>query len=295
MKSLSSSELTEKIVEKAKSLGAAIAGVASVESLKTSPSHRIYPKIGMNLQVHWREAKDDVKPHVVAWPADAVSVVVIGVEHNADKPELDWWDGKGTPGNRILIRINNKLSGWIENTFSVKTYKLPYFVSKGGIFLKDATVMAGLGCIGKNNLVITPGYGPRIRFRALLLDRKAEATGPLEFNPCEGCEHPCRKACPINAFQNTVYSADELGQSILPGINGTYDRVTCNVKMEKDIEEAVMAIPAGDEEHQEVLKAIDEFEKGVKLKPQGDKRPNFYVEYCRGCELSCPPARWGSR
>ena len=295
MNSLSSSELTEKIVEKAKSLGAAIAGVASVESLKASPSHRIYPKIGMNLQVHWREAKDDVKPHAVAWPADAVSVVVIGVEHNADKPELDWWDGKGTPGNRILIRINNKLSEWIENTFPVKTYKLPYFVSKGGIFLKDAAVMAGLGCIGKNNLVITPGYGPRIRFRALLLDRKAEATGPLEFNPCEGCKQPCRKACPIKAFQNTVYSADEIGQSILPGINGTYDRVTCNVKMEKDIEEAVMAIPAGDEEHQEVLQAIDEFEEGVKLKPQGDKRPNYYVKYCRGCELSCPPARWGSR
>ena len=295
MNSLSSSELTEKIVDKAKSLGAAIAGVASVESLNGSPSHRIYPKIGMNLQVHWREAKDDVKPHAVAWPADAVYVVVIGVEHNADKPELDWWDGKGTPGNRTLIRINNKLSEWIENTFSVKTYKLPYFVSKGGIFLKDAAVMAGLGCIGKNNLVITPGHGPRIRFRALLLDRKAEATGPLEFNPCEGCEQPCRKACPIKAFQNTVYSADELGQSILPGINGTYDRVTCNVKMEKDIEEAVMAIPGGDEEHQEVLQAIDEFEEGVKLKPQGDRRPNYYVKYCRGCELSCPPARWGSR
>ena len=44
MNSVSSSELTEKIVEKAKSLGAAIAGVASVKSLKESPSHRIYPK-----------------------------------------------------------------------------------------------------------------------------------------------------------------------------------------------------------------------------------------------------------
>ena len=295
MNSLSSSELTEKIVKKAKSLGAAIAGVASVESLKASPSHRIYPKIGMNLQVHWQEVKDDVKPHPVAWPADAVSAVVIGVAHNAEKPKLDWWDGKGTPGNRILIRINNKLSEWIENTFSVKTYKLPYFVSKGGIFLKDAAVMAGLGCIGKNNLVITPGYGPRIRFRALLLDREAEATSPLEFNPCEGCEQPCLKACPIKAFQNTVYLADELGQSILPGINGTYDRLTCNVKMEKDIEEAVLAIPASDEEYQEVLQAIDEFEEGVKLKPQGDKQPNFYVKYCRGCELSCPPARWGIR
>jgi epoxyqueuosine reductase len=242
MNSLSSSELTEKIVEKAKSLGAAIAGVASVESLKESPSHCIYPKIGMDLNVHWQDAKDDVKPDEVAWPVDAVSVVVIGVEHNADKPELDWWDGKGTPGNRILIRINNKLSEWIENTLPVKTYKLPYFVSKGGIFLKDAAVMAGLGCIGKNNLVITPVYGPRIRFRAVLLDQEAKATGPLEFNPCEGCEQPCRKACPIKAFQNTVYSTDELGQSILPGINGTYDRVTCNVKMENDIEEAVMTL-----------------------------------------------------
>jgi epoxyqueuosine reductase len=288
MNTLSQSDLAEKIVEKANSLGAAIAGVASVESLKASPSHRIYPKIGMNLEMQWPAAADNAKPGKVAWPADAVSAVVIGVAHNADKPELDWWDGKGTPGNRILVRINKKLSEWIENTFSVKTYKLPYFVEKGGIFLKDAAVMAGLGCIGKNNLVITPGYGPRIRLRALLLDRKTEATGPLEFNPCEACQQPCRKACPVKAFQNTVYSADALGQSILPGINGTYDRVTCNLKMEKDIEKAVMAIPAGDEEHQEVRLAIDEFEEGAKVKPKGAKEPYYCVKYCRRCELACP-------
>jgi epoxyqueuosine reductase len=291
MNPVSSSELTEKIVEKAKSLGASIAGVASLESLKKSPSHRIYPKIGMNLKIHWQAAKEDVKPREVAWPADVASAVVIGVAHNAAKPELDWWDGKGTPGNRILIRINKKLSEWIENTFSVKTYKLPYFVEKGGIFLKDAAVMAGLGCIGKNNLVITPGYGPRIRFRALLLDREAKASGPLEFNPCEGCKQPCRKACPIKAFQNTIYSADALGQSILPGISGTYDRVTCNVKMEKDIEQAVTAIPAGDEEHQEVRLAIDEFEEGVKVKPKGAEEPYYCVRYCRRCELACPVGR----
>ena len=288
MNPVSSSELTEKIVEKAKSLGAAIAGVASVESSIDSPSHQIYPKIGMNLKVHWHEMQDDVMPNEVAWPVDAVSVVVIGVEHNADKPELDWWDGKGTPGNRILIRINKELSEWIESTFSVKTYKLPYFVEKGGIFLKDAAVMAGLGCIGKNNLLITPIYGPRIRFRALLLNRKADATGPLEFNPCEGCKQPCRQACPIKAFQKTVYSADALGQSTLPGINGTYDRVTCNLKMEKDIEEAVIAIPAGNEEHQEVRLAIDRFEEGVKVEPKGDKQPFYCVKYCRKCELVCP-------
>jgi epoxyqueuosine reductase len=172
MCSIPGSELTAQIVEKAKSLGATIAGVASVESLKASPSHQIYRKIGMNLRAHWSDMKADAKPDEVAWPADAVSAIVIGVEHNIDTPERDWWDGKGTSGNRILIRINNRLSEWIENTFSINTHKLPYFVSNGGIFLKDAAVAAGLGCLGKNNLVITPGYGPRIRFRALLIDRE---------------------------------------------------------------------------------------------------------------------------
>lgn len=52
MNSLSSSELTEKIVEKAKSLGASIAGVASVESLKE-----------MNLIIESSIAGD------VSWPA----------------------------------------------------------------------------------------------------------------------------------------------------------------------------------------------------------------------------------
>ena len=272
-------------------MGAAITGVASVESLKGSPSHQIYPQIGMNLEVSWQDARDDFKPEDVDWPADAVSAVVIGVEHNADEPELDWWDGKGTPGNRILVRINKELSEWIESTFSAKTYKLPYFVEKGGIFLKDAAVMAGLGCIGKNNLVITPVFGPRIRFRALLLDRKAKVTGPLEFNPCDGCKQPCRKACPVKAFKKTVYSADALSQTLLPGINGTYDRVTCNVKMEKDIEEAVRAMPVGNEEHREVRLAIDKFEEAGLLRLKGHEGADCCVKYCRRCELVCPVGR----
>ncbi|MCP4112494.1 MAG: epoxyqueuosine reductase [Desulfobacteraceae bacterium] len=284
---LSSSELTEKIIEKAKSLGASVAGAASVESLKESPSHRICPKIGLNLDMHLPDPKDYVKPDEVFWPADAVSAVVIGIAHNADEPELDWWDGRGTPGNRILMQINKRLSEWIENTFPVKTYQLPYFVEKGGIFLKDAAVIAGLGCIGKNNLVITPEYGPRIRFRTLLLDQEVKATDPLEFNPCEDCSQPCRKACPQKAFQNTVYSADAMGQSILPGINGTYDRVTCNVKMQKDIGEAVMVIPAGDEKHQDIRLTINEFEEDIMVKP-GRYKGLYCVRYCRRCELSCP-------
>jgi len=48
---LSDPELTATVVEKAKSLGASVAGVADVGSLKESPSHLIYPKIGMDPDV----------------------------------------------------------------------------------------------------------------------------------------------------------------------------------------------------------------------------------------------------
>ncbi|RPI30120.1 MAG: epoxyqueuosine reductase, partial [Actinomycetota bacterium] len=240
----SESEFTATVIEKAKALGASVAGVADVEPLKASPSHRIYPKIGMDPNVRWQDAPEEALHHEVEWPADAVSAVVIGVAHPANQPELDWYDGKGTPGNRILIRIVKELSEWLAETYSVRSSRPPYFIESTGIFLKDAAVGAGLGRIGKNNLVITPEYGPRIRWRGLLLDRPAKATGPIDFDPCDGCEQPCRKACPVKAFDRTVYLSEELGQSALPGLNGTYDRVTCNTKMSRDVDEAARAMAA---------------------------------------------------
>jgi epoxyqueuosine reductase len=58
--------------------------------------------------------------------------------------------------------------------------------------------------------------------------------------------------------------------------------------MNKDIEESVMAIPADDEEHQEVRQAIDEFEEGLMMKSKRGSEAYYCVKYCRRCELVCP-------
>ena len=284
----SDSLVTETVMEKARSLGASVAGIARVEDLKQSPSHLIYPKIGADLEKHWRDAQKGNESLEVAWPEDAVSSVVIGVEHGPGEPELDWWDGKGTPGNRILQRINREISEWLESAFGCRTYKLPYLVEKNGIFLKDAAVLAGLGSVGINNLVVTPEYGPRIRFRALLIDRELQPTGPLEFNPCESCGQPCRAACPKGAFANAVYTPRELDQAVLPGTDGTYDRVVCNTKLEEQIEEASKAMRASEQEHQEIRESVQEFEECGAGVREEDFCPEFCVKFCRECELSCP-------
>ena len=291
MNTLSPSELTDRIVDKARSLGASVVGVADVTSLKTSPSHRIAPKIGLDLRARWRDAPDDVSPAKVDWPADVVSAVVIGVSHPADRPELDWYDGKGTPGNRALIGIVKTLSEWLEGEFSFRTSRPPYFIESGGVFMKDAAVQAGLGRVGRNNLVVTPEYGPRVRWRVLLLDRAARATGPVEYDPCGGCEEPCRRACPVGAFDEVAYDASQLGQSELPGTDGTYDRVICNTKMAQDIEDAAGALAASEEERGGLATTMNAFEEAVMTLPPTGDEARYGVKYCRRCELSCPVGR----
>ena len=278
----------QNILEKAKSLGASVAGIARVEALKDSPSHLVYPRIGSDLDAHWPDPKDDSQIVEVTWPQDAVSAVVIGVEHGADNPELDWWDGKGTPGNRILMRINRDLFQWLESALDCTTYKLPYLVERGGIFLKDAAVMGSLGCLGENNMVITPEYGPRIRFRALLLNRELEATDPIAFRPCEQCGGFCRTACPVQAFQNTTYSAEELGLSQLPGTDGTYDRVSCNAKMGQDTDEAIQAMHSRNADDETIKQSVSEFEVSEDKALQENAASYYCVKFCRECEWNCP-------
>lgn len=136
------------------------------------------------------------------------SLLVLALGHPESQPELDWWDDRpgGSPGNRILEEKGRGLIPWLRKEMGVEGELLPYNPERGGVLLKDAAVLAGLGTIGANNLLITPEYGPRVRLRALLLRENLESTGPIGFSPCEGCDTPCRKACPQAAFRDGVYN-----------------------------------------------------------------------------------------
>jgi epoxyqueuosine reductase QueG len=138
------------------------------------------------------------------------TVIVLGLYHDPEKPEMDWWEeGRATPGDRVLRDIARRLAAWLEDLHHVQARVIPYQIYDGGTYLKDAAVLAGLGRIGRNNLVITPRFGPRVRFRALWVDIE---TGPVPcaafVNPCDTCNHPCESECPQDALESGVYSRD---------------------------------------------------------------------------------------
>ncbi len=183
-------EITTHIIEKAKTFGASLAGVADAASVLAAPSYRVH-----------RNARIS---------ADTKSVLVIALVHPTTEPSLDWWDGEpgGSPGNRRMMSIAKSLAEWVKEEFNIKARLLPYHPEGGGIFLKDVAMLAGLGVIGANNLLITPEYGPRVRLRALSLDAQLAPTGPIDSSPCNSCDTPCREACPQRAFGQGSYSRD---------------------------------------------------------------------------------------
>ena len=254
-------EVVKQIIETAIAHGATLAGIASMEALKSSSSHLIYTKMGDYTGIG--TIRDDTlsEDQLFNWPDSARSVLVIGLSHPEDQPELDWWDGRGTPGNRLLINILDLTRQQIENDLNVGTRKLHYYVEKGGLFLKDAAVLAGFGCIGNNNMLVTPEYGPRIRLRALFLDVELNPTGPAAFDPCRDCKVYCRRVCPENAMDAKAPVFESIDDSAdLPARDGAYDREICNIRMEKDVSESIK-------------------------NSSGEKIP---VKYCRKCEFVCP-------
>lgn len=198
-------------------LGAARAGLARVDDLKGTLSYRRY----------------EANPYYgnftgfPAWPEDAKSILVFALVHTASNPELDWWDPGpgGTPGNRLLMQMQKVMGAWLRETLDIRARPLPYKIEEGGIFLKDAAALAGLGALGRNNLLLTPEYGASVRLRAMFLNVGLEPTGPLSFDPCTGCDRPCFRACPQDAFRS-----------------GAYARECCQIQMKKD-EDTVQPLP----------------------------------------------------
>jgi len=182
-------------------------------------------------------------------------MLVWALVHPSSDPALDWWNREvpaHTPGNRALRDQGVRLQKWLSKALGIKARPLPYHVENGGVFLKDAAVLAGLGTIGRHNLLITPEFGTRVRLRAMFLDTDLRPTGPLaEFDPCAGCGTPCHRACPVDAF-----------------VDGVYTRKRCGLEMERA--EAAPEIVDG------TVMGIDEAAATVK--------------YCRRCELACPVA-----
>ena len=250
-------KIEKTIVEKAKELGASLAGIARIEDLKASPSYEVYAKSPF-YELYDRDSPNYFEFKGVEWREEHKSILVWALVHPASEPVLDWWSMKVkgfTPGMGVMRLQSRKLRIWMGEDLGINALSLPYQIEFGGAFLKDASHLAGLGVIGKHNLLVTPEFGTRVRLRGIFMEAELEPTGPIDFDPCNGCDMPCHRACPREAFRS-----------------GAFERALC--KQENDQRDADVEILDGS------IMGIDE--------------PSEVTKPCRFCELACPVAQGAS-
>jgi epoxyqueuosine reductase len=80
---------------------------------------------------------------------------------------------------------------------------------RGHLSHKALAQAAGLGWRGRNNLLVNPAYGARIRLVSILTDLPLQTDRPLD-NSCDTCRR-CIAACPAGAIKEKVDEFDYLG------------------------------------------------------------------------------------
>lgn len=97
----------------------------------------------------------------------------------------------------LLIQDYGYLSMAVPASQTVKTGEDPYT----GIFQhKTAARLAGMGWIGKNALLITPEFGPRVRLGTVITNMPLPAEREILSSSCGNC-NICKDACPAHAIQ----------------------------------------------------------------------------------------------
>ena len=79
-----------------------------------------------------------------------------------------------------------------------------------GLFsFKTAAARAGIGWFGKNDVIITEKYGPRVRLSAILIDEIFAYGEPITTGRCPDDCTKCIDICPCKALKNQQWTIEK--------------------------------------------------------------------------------------
>ena len=80
---------------------------------------------------------------------------------------------------------------------------------------KYAATRAGIGWFGRNDVIITERYGPRVRLSAVLINATFTYGEPITESRCPEDCHRCVEICPCKALKDVRWDAGKLREEII--------------------------------------------------------------------------------
>lgn len=186
--------VTREVKEFARSIGADLVGIAPVERFEKAPEG-----------FHPRDILSNVE-----------SVIVIGkhfplgaLKGNSKGAVTKTYETIFGMLDRCAYEISSFLEKWGGQAMPIPA-DAPYRYwdadkqeGRGDLSHRHAAVLAGLGSLGKNTLLLTPEFGNRVNLASILTNLSFEADPLLETDLCiPDCDR-CIKACPAKAIKET--------------------------------------------------------------------------------------------
>lgn len=215
--------LKEEIFNKAKENGFQLFGVSDIKKLE---------------DVEFPPGRGLVKPS--EFMDDAKSVFVLGM--------VIWDEGMNTainsPGSGDFSGGESEYYNLYYETVETRAWRLAQWlwedknikaIPTHSIHAKVAAHLAGLGFIGHNTQVITPEFGPRVRWIPVLTTAELTPDEPFSRDLCAEqplCQNEslCVKACPYDAI------IPGPSQGVPPGDKVIYDKCVVAHEFDKDID-----------------------------------------------------------
>jgi len=177
-------KLTSQVKRKCEHLGLNVVGFADPENYK---KYEGYPE---------RNRPERFLPTVK-------TVIVVGI-HLEDIILDTWFQSSGKSCQFADMIIENK-SYQVKEYLTDKGYQTILISYSPGLFLKDSAALAGIGPIGKHNLLITEQFGSQVRLRALITAAPLICGDPIAASEfCKDCTL-CEEACPVDALKGGEY------------------------------------------------------------------------------------------
>ncbi|MHA2035677.1 MAG: hypothetical protein ACW98X_04545 [Promethearchaeota archaeon] len=170
-----------------------------------------------------------------AYIKDSKTVIVIGFY--LYDIVLDAWSHK--EGEHIWKRhfadaLVEQFCNRIRRFLLKKGYNSRVIPYSPGLYLKEVAALAGIGPIGKNNLLITDEFGSQVRLRAIVSDAPLACGEPITKSEyCKECTI-CIDSCPSKALSNGKYIVQKCREYMINNRKKLSDHVfiDCNICIE---------------------------------------------------------------
>jgi epoxyqueuosine reductase len=176
-------KLRDALESMARAMGAALFGVADLREVPDASGEVSLRGLGTGISFGYRLS----------------SVVLEGITDHPTRTYQYHYRQVNTLLDQIGLRMTTFLQEQGSRVFPVPSSQVvDWEALTGHVSHKTIGRLAGLGWIGRNNLLVNPAYGARVRYATVLTDATLPYDRPLEGD-CNGCRL-CVSACPGGAI-----------------------------------------------------------------------------------------------